>query len=168
MVVEGVATASTNTPYTLLLCPLPGAVRKLKNAIALLPRFPFFLAFLFTLAFAPNTIALSYSFPFFLRLTCPALFLIGAIADTLTLLSTTGTLPLGFYPSSAVSLGGCQVGTSSVNSLSVSYPSTFLLRSGHGCAPPSSLFSLALATLPLTFLRASNSLLPHTVSRGAM
>ncbi|KAG3076535.1 hypothetical protein PC121_g7705 [Phytophthora cactorum] len=41
-----------------------GAVRQLKNAIALLPRFPFRLAFLFTLSFAPNTIALSYSFAF--------------------------------------------------------------------------------------------------------
>ncbi|KAG3069282.1 hypothetical protein PI125_g23241 [Phytophthora idaei] len=33
-------------------------------------------------------------------------------------------------------------------SLCVSCPSTFLLRIGHGCPPPSCLFSLALATLP--------------------
>ncbi|KAG2875214.1 hypothetical protein PC119_g24445 [Phytophthora cactorum] len=107
MVVEGVATASTTTPHALLLCPLPGAVRQLKNAIALLPRFPFFLAFLFTLSFVPKTIALSTSFAFFLCLTCPELFLISAIALTRRLLSSTGTLPLGFYTSSAVSLGGC-------------------------------------------------------------
>ncbi|KAG6944011.1 hypothetical protein JG688_00017317, partial [Phytophthora aleatoria] len=69
----------------------------LKNAIALLPRFPFCLAFHFTLSFAPNTIALSYSFAFFLCLTCSALFLISAIALTRRLLSSTGTLPLGFY-----------------------------------------------------------------------
>ncbi|KAG4036546.1 hypothetical protein PC123_g27885 [Phytophthora cactorum] len=168
MVVESVASARTTTTQAPPLCPLPGAVRQLKNAIALLPRFPFFLAFLFKLSFAPNTIALSYSFAFFLCLTCPVLFLIGPIALTLRLLSSTGPLPLGVYTSSAISLGRCQVGTSSARSLSVSCPSTFLLRSGHGCAPPPSLFSLALATLSLKFLRASNSLLLHIVSRGVM
>ncbi|KAG3056291.1 hypothetical protein PI125_g25586 [Phytophthora idaei] len=138
------------------------------KTIALLPRFPFFLAFLFTLSFAPNTIALSYSFAFFLCLTRPAHFLISVIAITLRLLSSPGTLSLGFYTSCVVSLGGRQVGTSGASSLTVSCPSTFLLRSGHGCAPPSSLFSLALPTLPMKFLRASNSLLHHVVSRGVM
>ncbi|KAG2983990.1 hypothetical protein PC120_g24323 [Phytophthora cactorum] len=117
MVVESVASARTTTTQAPPLCPLPGAVRQLKNAIALLPRFPFFLAFLFKLSFAPNSIALSYSFAFFLCLTCPALFLVSAIAVTLRLLSSTGTSPLGFYTSSAVSLRGCQVGTSSASSL---------------------------------------------------
>ncbi|KAG6946217.1 hypothetical protein JG688_00016164, partial [Phytophthora aleatoria] len=116
-----------------------------------------------------NTITLSYSFPLFLCLICPALFWIGAIAITLRLLSSTGPLPLGVYTSSAVSLGGCQVGTSSASSLSGSYLSTFLLRSGLGCAPPSSLFSFALAMLSLKVLLASNSLLHHhVVSRGVM
>ncbi|KAG2781469.1 hypothetical protein PC129_g20159 [Phytophthora cactorum] len=185
MVVEGVASASTTTPHALLLCPLVGCnqgstflvtktlallarfpllrgflfqLSLVPKTIALLPRFPFFLAFLFKFSFAPNTIALSYSFAFFLCLTCPALFLISAIALTRRLLSSMCTLSLGFYTSSAVSLGGCQVGATDARSLSVSCPSTFLLRSGHGCAPSSSLFSLALATLPLKFLRACNSL----------
>ncbi|KAG3106970.1 hypothetical protein PI125_g13043 [Phytophthora idaei] len=149
MVVESVASASTTTTQALPLCPLvgcnQGSTFLVTKTVALLPRFPFFLC-----------------------LTCPALFLIGPIAITLRLLSSAGTSPLGVYTSSAVSLGGCQVGTSSAGSLSVSCPSTFLLRSGHGCAPTSSLFSLALATLSLKVLRASNSLLHHMVSRGIM
>ncbi|KAG4224119.1 hypothetical protein PC116_g27419 [Phytophthora cactorum] len=195
MVVEGVASASTTTTQALPLCLFvecnQGSTFMWTKTIALLARFPllrgFFSScrsyrrrlrscrascsswvFFFQLSLVPNTIALSSSFAFFLCLTCSALFLIGAIALTLRLLSSTGTLPLGFYTSSAVSLGGCQVGASGASSLFVACPSTFLLRSGHGCAPPSSLFSLALATLPLKFLRASNSLLHHVVSRGVM
>ncbi|KAG3148427.1 hypothetical protein PC128_g23601 [Phytophthora cactorum] len=193
MVVEGVASARTTTTQALPLCPLVGwnhgstfLVTKMiallapypllrgflfqlslvPKTIALLARFLFFLGFFFQLSLVPNTIALSPSFAFFLCSTCPPLFLISAIASTLRLLSSSGTLPLGFCTSCAVSLRGCQVGTSSASSLSVSCPSTFLLRCGHGCAPPPSLFSLALATLPLKFLRASNSLLHHVVSRG--
>ncbi|KAG3111499.1 hypothetical protein PI125_g9082 [Phytophthora idaei] len=138
------------------------------KTIALLPRFLFFFGIFFQLSLVPNTIVLSPSFASFLCLTCPSLFLISAIAITLRLLSSTGTLPLGFYTSCAVSLRGSRVGTSSASSLSVSFPSTFLLRSGHGCASPSSLFTLALATLSLKVLRASNSLLHHVVSREIM
>ncbi|KAG2781812.1 hypothetical protein PC129_g24063 [Phytophthora cactorum] len=162
MVVEGVASASTTTTQALPLCPLVGwnhgSTFLVTKPIALLARFLFFLGFFFQLSLVPNTIALSPSFAFFLCLTCPPLFLISAIASTIRLLSSTGTLPLGVYTSSAVSLGGCQVGTSGASSISISCPSTFRLRSGHGCAPPSSLFSLALATLPLKFLRSCNSL----------
>ncbi|KAG3109525.1 hypothetical protein PI124_g22922 [Phytophthora idaei] len=195
MVVEGVASASTTTTQALPLCPLVGwnhgstflvtktiallarfplfrgflvQLSLVPKTIALLPCFMFYLGFFFQLSLVPNTIALSPSFAFFLGLPCSALFLLGAIALTLRLLSSTGPLPLGVYASSAVSLGGRQVGTSSASSLSVSCPSTFLLRSGHGCAPPSSLFSLALATLSLKVLRASNSLLHHVVTRGIM
>ncbi|KAG6946075.1 hypothetical protein JG687_00016932 [Phytophthora cactorum] len=149
MVSEGMSSASTTTPHALLLCSFVGCNQGS--------------TFLVT-----KSIPLLARFLFFLCLTCPALFLISAIAVTLRLFSSTGTLALGFYTSSAVSLGRCQVGTSSARSLSVSCPSTFLLRSGHGCAPPPSLFSLALATLSLKFLRASNSLLLHIVSRGVM
>ncbi|KAG3057846.1 hypothetical protein PI125_g25330 [Phytophthora idaei] len=172
MVVEGVASASTTTPHALLLCALVGCNQSstfvLTKTIALLARFPLLRGFLFQVSLVPKTIALSPTFTFFLCLTCPALFLISTIALTLGLLRSTGTLPLSVYTPSAVSLRGCQVGTSGVSSLSVSCPSTFLLRSRHGCAPPSSLFSLALATLLLKFLRASNSLLHHVVSRGVM
>ncbi|KAG3063515.1 hypothetical protein PI124_g23492 [Phytophthora idaei] len=172
MVVEGVASASTTTPHALLLCPLVGCNEGwnflVTKTIALLARFPLLRGFLFQLSLVPNTIALSPSFTFFLCLTCSTLFLIGAIALTIRLLSSTGPLPLGVYTSSAVSLGGCQVGTSGASSLCVSCPRTFLLRSGHGCAPPSSLFSLALPTPHLKFLRASNSLLLHIVSSGVM
>ncbi|KAG2975043.1 hypothetical protein PC121_g18345 [Phytophthora cactorum] len=151
MVVEGVASASTTTTNALLLCPRVGWNHGSTFLVV-------------------KTITLSHSFAFILRLTCPVNFLISAIAVTLRLLSSTGTLPLGVSMSSTVSLGGCQVGASGASSLSlcVSCPSTFLLRSGHGCAPPSSLFSLALPTLPLKFLWASNSLLHHVVSRGVM
>ncbi|KAG2779592.1 hypothetical protein PC116_g25158 [Phytophthora cactorum] len=149
MVLEGVASASTTTPHALLLCPLVGWNQGS--------------TFLVT-----KTIALSPSFAFFLCLTCPVLFVIGAIALTLRLLRSTDTLPLGFYTSSAVSLGGCQVGASGASSLSVSCPSTFLLRGGHGCAPPSSLFSLALPTLPLKFLRPSGILLHRMDNRGVL
>ncbi|KAG3008511.1 hypothetical protein PC121_g16920 [Phytophthora cactorum] len=195
MVVESVASASTTTTQALPLCPLvecnhgsnflvtkPIAllarfpllrgflfqVSLVSKTIALLPRFPLLRGFLFQLSLVPNTIALSPSFAFFLCLTRSALFLIGAIALTLRLLSSTDPLPLGVYTSSAVPLGGRQVGTSIASSLSVSCPSTFLLRSGHGCAPPPSLLSLALATLSLKVLRPSNSLLHHVVSRGIM
>ncbi|KAG3124150.1 hypothetical protein PI124_g19627 [Phytophthora idaei] len=170
MVVEGVASASATTPHELLLCALvgcnQGSAFLLTKAIALLARFLFFLGFFFQLSLVPNTIALSPSFAIFLCLTCPALFLISAITITLRLLSSTGALPLSVYTSSTVSLGGCQVGASGASSLSVSCPSTFLLRGGHGCARPSSLFGLALPTLPLKSLRASNSLLHHVASRG--
>ncbi|KAG4038898.1 hypothetical protein PC123_g25545 [Phytophthora cactorum] len=195
MVVEGVASASTTTTHALPLCPLVvwnhGSAFLMTKTIALLARYPllrgflfqlslipktiallgrflFFLGFFFQLSLVPNTIALSPSFAFFLCLTCSVLFLIGAIALTLRLLSSTDPLPLGVYGSSAVSLRGRQVGTSSASSPSVSCPSTFLLRSGHGCAPPSNFFSLELATLSLKVLRASNSLLHHVVSRGIM
>ncbi|KAG3087125.1 hypothetical protein PI125_g18749 [Phytophthora idaei] len=137
MVVEGVVSASTTAPRALLLCALvgcnQGSAFLLTKTIALLARFLFFLGFFFQLSLVPNTIAFSPSSAFSLCLTCPALFLISAIAITLRLLSSTGTLSLGFYTSSAVSLGGCQVGASGASSLSVSCPSTFLLRSGHGC-----------------------------------
>ncbi|KAG2784150.1 hypothetical protein PC116_g17601 [Phytophthora cactorum] len=157
MVVEGVASARTTTTQALPLCLLVGCnqgstflvtktitllarfpllqdflfqLSLVPKTIALLPRFLFFLGFFFQLSLVPNTIALSPSFAFFLCLTCSALFLIGAIALTLRLLSSTGTLPLGFYTSCAVSLRGCQVGTSSASSLSLSLslscPSTFL------------------------------------------
>ncbi|KAG3203073.1 hypothetical protein PC128_g2810 [Phytophthora cactorum] len=162
MVVEGVAAASTTTTQALPLCPLvgcnQGSTFLLTKTISLLARFPLLRGFLFQVSLVPKMIALSTSFAFFLCLTCSALFLISAIALTRRLLSSSGTLSLGFYTSSAVSLGGCQVGASGASFLSVSCPSTFLLRSGHGCAPPSSLFSLALTTLPLKFLRACNSL----------
>ncbi|KAG2771052.1 hypothetical protein PC129_g12178 [Phytophthora cactorum] len=166
MVVEGVASASTTMTQALSLRPLVGwnhgATFLMTKTVAPLPRFPLFWGFLLQLSSVIKPIALLPCFPFFLCLTCPALFLIGAVALTLRLLSSTGTLPLGVYTSSAVSLGGCQVGTSGASSLSVSCSSTFLLRSGHGCAPP----SLALPTLPLKFFQASNSLLIHIVSRG--
>ncbi|KAG3093261.1 hypothetical protein PI125_g16895 [Phytophthora idaei] len=149
MVVEGVASASTTTTNALLLWPRVGWNHGSTFLVV-------------------KTITLSHSFAFFLCLTCPAHFLISAIAVTLRLLSSTGTLPLGVYTSSAVSLGGCQVGASGASSLSISCPSTFLLRCGHDCTPPSSLFSLALPTLPLKVLQASNSLLHHVVSRGVM
>ncbi|KAG3073200.1 hypothetical protein PI124_g20696 [Phytophthora idaei] len=169
MVVEGVASASTTTTRALPLCPLVGwnhgSTFLLTKTIALLACFPLLRGFLFQVSLVPKTIVLSLSFAFFLSLTCPALFLISAIALTLELLSSTGALPLSVYTPSAVSLGGRQVGTSSVGSLSVSCQSTFLLRSGHGCAPPSSLFNLALATLSLKVLRASSSLLHHVVNR---
>ncbi|KAG3061512.1 hypothetical protein PI125_g24694 [Phytophthora idaei] len=167
MVVEGVAPASTTTTQALPLYPLVGWNHGLTflvtKTIALLARYPLLRGFLFQLS-----LALSPSFAFFLCLTCPAHLLISTIALTIRLLSSTGTLQLGVYTSSAVLLGGRQVGTSSASSLSVSCSSTFLLRSGHGCAPPSSLFSLALATLSLKILRASDSLLHHVVSRGVM
>ncbi|KAG3003535.1 hypothetical protein PC128_g20210 [Phytophthora cactorum] len=170
MVVESVASASTTTTQALPLCPLvgcnQGSTFLLTKTISLLARFPLLRGFLFQVSLVPKTIALSPSFAFLLCLTCPELFLISAIALTLELLSSTDALPLSVYTPNAVSLGGCQVGTSGASSLSVSCPSTFLLRSGYGCAPPSSLFSLALPTLPLKFLRASNSLLHHVVSRG--
>ncbi|KAG3077420.1 hypothetical protein PI125_g21269 [Phytophthora idaei] len=172
MVVEGMSSASTTTPHALLLCALvgcnQGSTFLVTKTIALLARFLFFLGFFFQLSLVPNTIALSASFALFLCLTCPAHLLISTIALTIRLLSSTCTLPLGFYTSSAVSLGGRQVGTSSASSLTVSCPSMFLLRSGHDCAPPACLFSLALATLSLKVLRASNSLLHHVVSRGVM
>ncbi|KAG2996401.1 hypothetical protein PC120_g21505 [Phytophthora cactorum] len=101
MVVEGVASASTTTTQALPLCPLIGWSHGSTFLVM-------------------KTIALSHSFAFFLCLTCPALFLISAIALMLRLLSSTGPLPLGVYTSSAVSLGGCQVGTSSASSFSVS------------------------------------------------
>ncbi|KAG2771771.1 hypothetical protein Pcac1_g17364 [Phytophthora cactorum] len=149
----------------------PGFPRPLSlipNTTSLLARFPLLRGFLFQVSLVPKTITLSPSFAFLLCLTCPALFFISAIALTLELLSSTGALPLSVYTPSAVSLGGCHVGTSGASSLSVSCSSTFLLRSGHGCAPPSSFFSLALATLSLKIPRASNSLLHHVVSRGIM
>ncbi|KAG3087047.1 hypothetical protein PI124_g21707 [Phytophthora idaei] len=167
MVMEGVASASTTTMQALPLVGFnQGSTFLATKTISLLARFPLLRGFLFQLSLVSKTIALSPSFAFFLCLTCSALFLIGAIALTLRLLSSTGPLPLAVYTSSAVSLGGRQVGTSSASSLSVSRPSTFLLRSGHGCAPPSSLFSLALATLSLKVSRANDSLLHHVVSRG--
>ncbi|KAG3119215.1 hypothetical protein PI126_g24554 [Phytophthora idaei] len=170
MVVEGVASASTTTPHALLLCALvgcnQGSAFLLTKTIALLARFPLLRGFLFQVSLVPKTIALSPAFAFFLCLTCPVLFLISAIALTLELLSSTGALPLSVYTPGAVALGGCQVGTSSASS--VSCPSTFLLRDGHGCAPPSRLFSLALTTLPLKFLRVSNSLLHRMANRGVM
>ncbi|KAG3077555.1 hypothetical protein PI125_g21226 [Phytophthora idaei] len=76
MVVEGVASASTTTMQALLLCALVGWNQGS--------------TFLVT-----KTVALSPSFAYFLCLTCPVLFLISAIALTLRLLSSTGTLPLG-------------------------------------------------------------------------
>ncbi|KAG3131203.1 hypothetical protein PC128_g26636 [Phytophthora cactorum] len=112
MVVEGVAPASTTTTQALPQCPLVGwnhgSTFLVTKTIALLPRFLFFLGFLFQLSFVPNTIVLSPSFAFILCLTCSALFWIGAIALTLRLLSSTGPLPLGVYTLSAVSLGGRQ------------------------------------------------------------
>ncbi|KAG2883935.1 hypothetical protein PC129_g24264 [Phytophthora cactorum] len=105
MVVEGVVTASTTTMQALPLCPLvgwnQGSTFLLTKTIALLVRFPLLRGFLFQVSLVPKTIALSTSFALFLCLTCPALFLISAI--TLGLLSSTGTLPLGFYTSSVVS-----------------------------------------------------------------
>ncbi|KAG3026875.1 hypothetical protein PC128_g8216 [Phytophthora cactorum] len=172
MVVKGVASASTTTTRALPLCPLVGwnhgSTFLLTKTIALLARFPLLRGFFFQVSLVPKTIALSPSFAFFLCLTCPALFLISAIALTLELLNSTGALPRSIYTPSAVSLGGCQVGTSGASSLSVSCPSTFLQRGVHGCAPPSILFSLALPTLPLKFLRANNSLLHRMANRGIM
>ncbi|KAG3066814.1 hypothetical protein PI125_g23783 [Phytophthora idaei] len=172
VVVEGMASASTTTTQALPLCPLVGwnhgSTFLLTKTISLLARFPLLRGFLFHLSLVPTTIAHSPSFAFFLCLTCPGYFLISAIALMLRLLSSTGALPLDFYTSSVVSLGGCQVDTSSASSLSVSCPSTFLLGSGQGCAPSSSLFSLSLTTLSLKVIRASNSLLHHVVSRGVM
>ncbi|KAG3056019.1 hypothetical protein PC121_g15475 [Phytophthora cactorum] len=89
MVVEDVVPASTITTQALPLCPLVGWNHGSTFLVM-------------------ETIALSHSFAFFLCLTCPAHFLISTIALTIRLLSSTGTLPLGVYTSSAVSLGGCQ------------------------------------------------------------
>ncbi|KAG3011945.1 hypothetical protein PC121_g11615 [Phytophthora cactorum] len=131
MVVEGVASASTTTPHALPLCPLVGwnhgSTFLLTKPIVLLARFPLLRGFLFQVSLVPKTIALSPSFAFFLCLTCLALFLISAIALTLKLLGSTGALPPSVYMPSAVSLGGCQDGTSGASSLSVSCPSMFLL-----------------------------------------
>ncbi|KAG2762487.1 hypothetical protein PC129_g15845 [Phytophthora cactorum] len=101
MVVEGVASASTTTTNALLLCPRVGWNHGSTFLVV-------------------KTITLSHSFAFILRLTCPVNFLISAIAVTLRLLSSTGTLPLGVSMSSTVSLGGCQVGASGASSLSLS------------------------------------------------
>ncbi|KAG3233481.1 hypothetical protein PI124_g21443 [Phytophthora idaei] len=123
MVVEGVAAASTTTTQVLPLCPLvgwnQGSTVLVTKTIALLARIMFFLGFFFQLSLVPNTIALSPSLAFFMCLICPPLFLISATAVTLRLLGSTGTLPLGLYTSSAVSLGGCQVGASGASSLSL-------------------------------------------------
>ncbi|KAG2784226.1 hypothetical protein PC129_g20190 [Phytophthora cactorum] len=107
MVVESVTSASTTTTQALPLCPLVGWNKGSTSLVT-------------------KTIALSPSFAFSLCLTCPVLFVISAIALTLTLrlLSSTGTLLLGFYTSSTVSLGGRQVGASGASSSSVSCPST--------------------------------------------
>ncbi|KAG3073340.1 hypothetical protein PC122_g14850 [Phytophthora cactorum] len=91
MVVEDVVPASTITTQALPLCPLVGWNHGSTFLVM-------------------ETIALSHSFAFFLCLTCPAHFLISTIALTIRLLSSTGTLPLGVYTSSAVSLGGRQLG----------------------------------------------------------
>ncbi|KAG3061487.1 hypothetical protein PC121_g12965 [Phytophthora cactorum] len=98
----------------------PGFPRPLSlipNTISLLARFPLLRGFLFQVSLVPKTIELSPSFAFLLCLTCPALFFISAIALTLELLSSTGALPLSVYTPSAVSLGGCHVGTSGASSL---------------------------------------------------
>ncbi|KAG2793315.1 hypothetical protein PC111_g23088 [Phytophthora cactorum] len=100
MVGEGLAPASTTTTQALPQCPLVGwnhgSTFLVTKTIALLARFPLLRGFLVQLSLVPNMIALSPSFAFFLCLTCSALFLIGAIALTLRLLSSTGPLPLGF------------------------------------------------------------------------
>ncbi|KAG3157641.1 hypothetical protein PC128_g21639 [Phytophthora cactorum] len=106
MVSEDMSSASTTTPHALLLCSFvgcnQGSTFLVTKSIPLLARFLFFLGCFFQLSLVPNTIALSPSFTFFLCLTCPALFLISAIAVTLRLFSSTGTLALGFYTSSGL------------------------------------------------------------------
>ncbi|KAG3242503.1 hypothetical protein PI124_g12648 [Phytophthora idaei] len=160
MVVESVASASTTTPHALLLCPLvgwnQGSTFLVTKTIALMTRFLFLLGFLIQLLFAPNTIALSYSFAVFLG-DLPSAPLDQRDRGHTQIVELNGHVAARFLyveRGLAEKMSSWRVW----REFSLSCPSTFLLRSGHGCAPPSSLFSVALAPLPLKSLQASNSL----------